>query len=142
MIVFVVANLRLVAMLVPKPNLFEALGAARTFCVVVVILSLETGTVQFHGVPVWTFLDVTECSYVGVIVGIVTANIEEIDCFETHVRRSQKIWLSLRKREGGLEGNSWGNEWRVVAKLPGLRLRAVCESFSSFEPIQGLYLAT
>jgi hypothetical protein len=76
--------------LVPKPNLFEALRAARALCVVVVILSFETRTFQFHGVPVWAFLDVAVCSYVGVIVGVVAAYIEEVDCFETHISRSWK----------------------------------------------------
>jgi hypothetical protein len=118
--------------LVPKPNLFEALGAARAFCVVVVILSFETRTVQFHGVPVWACLDVAVCSYVGVIVGVVAANVEVVECFETHARRSRKIWLSLSERKWELEGNSWGNQWGVVATRASLRWRGLCDSFCSF----------
>ncbi len=120
MIVLVVADLCLIAKLlsvsgawrhfgtwmylVPEPKLFEALGAAGAFCVVVVILSLETRTVQFHRVPVWAFLDIAVCSYIGVIVGVVAANIEVVDCFETHIRRSWKVRLSLSERRWELEG--------------------------------------
>jgi hypothetical protein len=122
-VVLVIAYLSLVAMLlsvsgawklfsmrmylVPEPHLFEALGAARAFCVVVVILSFETRAAPFHGVLVYARLGVAVCSYVWVIVGVVAAHIEEVDCFETHIRRCWKIRLFLSERRGWLEGKSW-----------------------------------